>query len=368
MKKSFLQAAALVLIIFFPGCNSISYNIETGEGYSNLFKRSDGWTGGDIASSIPVSDSLVFWLFGDSWIGPVVENRHFNSTMINNVVAVQSSKKPDPDKIKFYYRTEAEKAGPLIVPPDNRGWFWLTGGGIMTDQGLALIAAQIEKVEGDSTVWGFRGVANYLILVKNPSEDPLTWKMDFKKIPFYETKADGSEKSFGSLQLRENGFIYIYGTELSKPEFDRFMMVARVQEKNLSDFGKWEFYGNGQWKSDFQEAERLCNHFGAEFSVSWQPYLKRYITIYTEMGLSDKIIMRTSRNPEGPWSEQKIVYITPEASQDSTFFCYAARGHQELSEKDEILVSYICNSSDFWKMAANADIYRPQFFRLKFSR
>ena len=76
--------------------------------------------------------------------------------------------------------------------------------------------------------------------------------------------------------------------------------------------------------------------------------------------------MRTANKPEGPWSPREVIYKAPESGWDKSYFCYAARGHAELSGKNDLLVSYICNSTDFWKMAANADIYRPKFIRIRF--
>ena len=68
------------------------------------------------------------------------------------------------------------------------------------------------------------------------------------------------------------------------------------------------------------------------------------------------------------WSAPRIVFRTPEMSWDKSYFCYAAKAHPELSrQEDELLVSYVCNADNFWKMAADARIYRPQFLRLKFS-
>jgi hypothetical protein len=82
--------------------------------------------------------------------------------------------------------------------------------------------------------------------------------------------------------------------------------------------------------------------------------------------MSAKIIMRTAERPEGPWSDPEIIYRAPEPSWDKTYFCYAAKGHPELSAPDELLVSYVCNSTDFAKMAGDARIYKPRFIRLKF--
>jgi len=366
MRRIILNGLVIMMALFSAGCRKTTFIVETDEAYNNLFDRTDGWSGGDVACSAPLSDSVILWLFGDSWIGPVVQNRHYNSQMINNVVAIQTGIEVRPDRIKFYYNENEGKASPLFIPPDGNGWFWLTGGGIMTEKGLALIAGQVAKVEGDSSVFGFRGVANYLLLVENPMDDPVNWKVVMKKIPFYEVKPDGTEISFGSLQLKKNGFIYVYGTELSKPESNRFMLLARTPEDHLSDFDEWEFYGDGAWHREFGKSGRLCDLFGAEYSVAWNPSMKKYITIYSEMGMSDKIIMRTSPKPEGPWSPQEVIYKAPESGWDKSYFCYAARGHAELSGKNDLLISYICNSTDFWKMAANADIYRPKFIRIRF--
>ena len=60
-------------------------------------------------------------------------------------------------------------------------------------------------------------------------------------------------------------------------------------------------------------------------------------------------------------------YKCPEMDWNSHYFCYAAKGHPELSlHKDELLVSYVCNADDFWKMAADPRIYRPKFIKVKF--
>ena len=144
--------------------------------------------------------------------------------------------------------------------------------------------------------------------------------------------------------------------------------MSNVFRDKIPDFNSWEFFSSDGWVKDFLKAERLCDHFGAEYSVSYQPYLKKYVTIYSELGMSESIIMRTSEKPEGPWSAQEIIYKTPETGWDKDYFCYAARGHQELSGNNELLISYVCNSFDFWKMAADTRIYRPRFIRIKFKK
>lgn len=368
MKRLFIWVAVVLLPWSCSRHVKPALQVETDEAYNVLFTRTDGWSGGDVACTVPLSDSVTLWLFGDSWIGPVVDNRHNDARMINNAVAVQLGKNANPDKLTFFYGQVDGKPASLFIPPDGRGFFWLTGGGILMRKGLVLMVSQIVKIEGDPSVFGFEGIGNYIFSIANPLDDPDHWQVEMKKMPFFEKSRDGSEISFGTPQFYKDGFIYVYGTLLRQPEMNRFMLLARVPEDHLMDFGQWEFYSGVTWQNDFKKASRLCDRFGAEYSVSWQPSLKKYITIYSELGMSEKIMMRTSLKPEGPWSEQEIVYTAPEADWDKDNFCYAARAHPELSGTGDLLISYICNSTDFWKMAADARIYRPKFVRIRFER
>ena len=84
--------------------------------------------------------------------------------------------------------------------------------------------------------------------------------------------------------------------------------------------------------------------------------------------MSDKILLRTAPNPEGPWSEQIEIYQTPETGWSKKYFCYAGRAHIELSGLNDLLVSYVCNSIDFSEMASDTRIYKPKFIRVKFEK
>lgn len=343
-----------------------AYEVGVDDAYDRMFTRSEGWTGGDIASTVPLSESLTLWLFGDSWVGRVFEDRHVQAEMINNAVALQAGKGASPDGLRFFYGTRNGKPAALFTPPDGRGFYWLSRGGIRTRDGLYLIVSQVVKKEGDSSVFGFEAVGNSLLFIDNPLDPPTLWRPEILEIPFFERTADGVEIDFGDPQFIEAGRIYIYGVAFDRPRGNRFMLLARAPESRLRDFSAWEFYGGGRWGSDFKKAEQLCDRFGAEFSVSYVPGIRKYVAIYSDLGMSDKIMMRMAPAPEGPWSEQEMVYQTPDPAKDKDYFCSAAKGHAALSGPDNLLVSYVCNSTDFWKMASDARIYRPRFIRILF--
>lgn len=366
--KLILLIGSIPLIILLTGCDRGKLNTftaEPDEAYNALFTRSEGWSGGDGAGTVSLSDKVTLWLFGDSWVGPVVENRHYNATMINNAVAIQYGTEAHRDKMHFYYGESDGKPAALFTPPDGDGFFWPSGGGMVIGKRVYLFLHHIKKVEGDTTVFGFEGAGTYIVKVENPMDEPDRWRTGMTRVPYYERTTKGVETSFGTPQFIRDGYVYIYGTRFNPPAFNRYLILARVPEDRLLDFDRWEFYAGTGWQPDYPKATPLCDQLGAEFSVSWQPKLKQFITVYTEMGMSDKIMLRTAPKPEGPWSAQRVVYDCPDSHLDKDYFCYAARCHPELSDRDELLISYVCNSTDFWKMAADTRIYRPKFIRVK---
>ena len=145
------------------------------------------------------------------------------------------------------------------------------------------------------------------------------------------------------------------------------MIVAMARpDEAMSDFAAWRFYGSEDWKADMKKSALLFNGSATECSVSYQPAIKKYVAIYTENGMSKNILMRTAPMPTGPWSKPDKIFQCPEVDWHEKYFCYAAKGHPEISAQDELIVTYVCNSMDFWQMVKDARIYRPRFLRIKF--
>ncbi|HEX3801115.1 MAG TPA: DUF5005 domain-containing protein [Verrucomicrobiae bacterium] len=348
--------------------SNISFTVEPAQDYNRLFYQESDWVGGDVAASVPLRDGNVLWLFGDSWIGSICEGRRSGeSKMVHNTIAIQEGLNPETARVNFFHGLHGYLPAAFIETADHVGYFWLTHGGIQTDDGLYLFASRIINRPGDNSVWGFKASGMTMAKITNVSAQPSEWRIEQIKIPWAEYDKGGSEKVFGMPMVRADGFIYIYGLEFDRKAHNRYLLVGRVKEGSLENFSAWEFYADGKWQSDFHQASRLADHLGAELSVSYLPRFKRYVLVYTENGLSEKIMLRSAVSPVGPWSEPTVIYRTPETGWDKTYFCYAAKAHPELSRADdELIVSYVCNSSDFGKMVNDARIYFPKFVRVKF--
>lgn len=366
MRQVFIMAILFLMCWTKLDADEWNYSIQTIPQYDALFTKEKGWTGADGAYSIALSDTKTLWLYSDSFIGSIFEGRHKDATMVNNTIGIQLGKDISTDCVKFFWQTAKDgKEASFITPSDNVGWFWLFHG-ILANEKLYLFLLQTIKTD-DKSVFGFQQTGTVLGEVDNPQDDPMTWRIHQYKVPFGRYTNKGNT-FFGSFLIKDEGYIYIYGAKEDWIIGTRGMIVASVQENEIKDFSKWRFFGNGQWKSDLNEATELFYGLASEYSISFQPMLQKYVAIYTENGMSRNIMMRFSNTPVGPWSEPEKIYECPDEKWHNTYFCYAAKAHPELSEPDDIVITYVCNSTDFWQMASDARIYRPKFLRLKFQK
>ncbi len=360
----------LVLVTGLPfGCASASlpkYSVEPLPEYNALFYNEKGWTGADGSYSVALSDSATLWLYSDTWIGDIVNGKHKNATMVNNSIALQRGKGPSTATVKFYWRrTEEGKPEAFVRPADGVGWFWIFDG-IVADEKLYLFLMQIIK-SGEKGVFGFKHIGTWLAEIENPQDEPLKWRITQYKIPYGRYSKNGN-LFFGSAVMRDGDFVYIYGgsEDWNKGMSGRGMIVARVPYNKMADFERWRFFSDGNWQADIAGISELFDGTATEYSVCYQPALKKCVTIYTECGMSKNIMMRFSPTPVGPWSSACKVYECPEQNWHKTYFCYAAKGHSEISAGNELIITYVCNSMDFWQMAKDTRIYWPRFLKIKF--
>jgi hypothetical protein len=328
-----------------------------------LFQNTDGWIGADGAHSFAVSDSKTVWLFSDTWVGKVRNQKRTDATMVNNTLAVQEGHGKNA-KVHFVVRKDAGgKPTAFITPADGKGFYWLQAGAMIEKKAI-LFLSQIEKT-GENSAFGFRQIGQWIGIIENPQADPLSWRIEQHKLD--NTLITPKRiLTWGAALMLDGDFLYIYGTDEDiKPRGpDRYLTLARVLVKQASDVGAWRYYAKGEWKRDFKEVERIANEMASEGSVTYIPALKHYALVYTQSGLSDKIRVRSAPDAWGPWSQPVNVYTCPDMSWDKRIFCYAAKAHGELTRANELIITYASNSFDFWHVASDARLYWPRFVRV----
>ncbi len=362
--KNYLCLFALLL---FAACASQpEIHVDSLPGYEALFENQKGWTGADGVYSVALADNLTLWLFGDTWVGDIRNNVHVNATIVNNSIALQQGLPPSGSKVDYFFgRTPGGKPAAFIHPADGRGWLWIYHG-ILTPRGLYLFLVQVERIEKPLAA-GFRLIGTWLAYVVNPGDPPQTWQIDHHRIP-WGNFSSAAATLFGSWVLKQGQWIYIYGTteDVVDGFHHKYMILARAPEGGLAKFDRWQFFTNGKWSTDYTGAGRLCDGMANEYSVSYLPALGKYIAVYSGSNRTDDMVARFAPNPWGPWDDPVSLYRCPEARRDPSIICYAAKGHPEISQApNELIITYIANSTDFDTMLNDAGLYRPRFVRVR---
>ncbi len=145
-----------------------------------------------------------------------------------------------------------------------------------------------------------------------------------------------NEPEFGTASFVSNGTLYAYGCGIPSNSFDYGCRLGKANPSSAQDRSAWTFYaGNGNWSSNVSDAVSVFSGGG---SVSWNNYLQQYITVYSQP-FSQNVLIRTSPNPEGPWSGILLAFV---ALPPATGNVYDAHAHSEydVNGGQTIFVSY----------------------------
>ena len=120
-----LIAGLVLFVVLLLGCASTpppGYSVEPLPEYDALFTRTEGWTGADAVYSVALSDDVTLWLYGDTWIGDIVDGKHKGATMVNNTIGLQRGKDPATASVKFFWgKMKEDKPATFIRPADGTG-------------------------------------------------------------------------------------------------------------------------------------------------------------------------------------------------------------------------------------------------------
>ena len=282
-------------------------NVREAPDLNSLFERQDGWIGGDGAVSVLLAPGRTLWLFSDTWVGKVRDGRRFDATIVNNTVAVQEAS-GNKAAVRFYIRRDPNnKPQAFLTPQNGPGWFWLQAA-TFDNQRLYVFLTQVERTNSPGS-FGFRLAAQSLGVVGNPLETPTQWRVEQLKLPFAEFGSK-HDVTFGAAVLQQHEFLYIYGVDDIPQALGRYkyMILARAPRASIFEFSTWQFFADGRWIRDSKKATRLVGGVANDYSVTYYPQLKCYVLVYTEYGLSSRILARTAPAPWGPWSEAALIY------------------------------------------------------------
>jgi len=360
-KAATILAVATAMAMLHAVANDFSFRVSPAPEWNQMFQRTNGWLGADVAYSVLLADNKTLWVFGDTFVGQIRAGKRIQPRMIHSSIAIQQL----GEQPRFYYPVDKKRSPQsFIKSPGPKSYFWLDDG-VRTGQGLCLFMQQVDTV--NNSVWGFKCVGTWLASIENPDAPPAHWKISTRKLPFTGFPG-GQDVVLGCEILQSGDYIYIYGySSQTNSSAQKNLILARAPKNEPGNPDLWEFYSNGGWTMDFDKTTPIFSGAGAEGSVSWQPFLKKFVYVYS-VEIWGEIAMRTADAPEGPWSAPTKLYQCPDMKISPHVFCYAAKGHPELSATNELLISYAANSDSVSEVLNDTRLYWPRFIRVTFEK
>jgi hypothetical protein len=110
--------------------------------------------------------------------------------------------------------------------------------------------------------------------------------------------------------VRDGGYVYLYACPDNGFSYE--CMVARAREEQATDGASYQFRTTGGWSSDFSAATIVMNGARDELSVSFNPYLQRWLAVHLfGFNASSELHLRTAPKPEGPWEPFGVIPLPP---------------------------------------------------------
>ena len=362
MKKHCYETLLLLAILLFPEFQSDAQ----GQAVKKIslkpeFSYSEGWLGGDGALSVQLSDTKVLWIFSDSFVSnnPNASKRKRASDMVANTIAISSFDK-DQIHTQYFWRKSSRKHHPFFEPDSSTYKFWPAWAFMKNDTVFVLMVKVGEKENPQpDDLFNFRIAGTSLAVVTNLDvEDPLQWNI--KLIPYSDIYPDETLTQVGT----DENYMYVV------KNFDRENFLTRISLSSLlSPKESVEYWATDmEWKKGSTGKDRsIIFTEQANGSLEYYPELEHWIYVYGPNFLSNEIKYRVSKKITGPWSESRVLYVTPEQtvghpSYDTRHFCYLARTHSIFYDgaKRKLLITYDCNSTDFSHQIESDSIYIPQ--------
>jgi len=366
--------------------------------WDRAFTRTKGWTGADGAYSVDL-EGRTLWLYSDTWVGTVAKGKHApGSRLVNNTIGVHTTpargSPPKPESLRFRWGPKTDEGHPSawIIPDparvplqgpdkDAKSWYWILDGEVVRvrrdRRRLVFFLAHIGKRPNATGVWSFESVGGAIAIVDNHDDDPARWRIEQHPLPHAigrrdpRTKKGAVPTSWGAAvwadrdPRREADLLYIWGIRETAP-LDKKLLIARVDAASTENPSSWRFFDGKSWSSTPGDARPIAGGLVNELSVDQVEHAgkSRFVMVHSEPVFGPRIFVRTARSPEGPWSDRRAVHHITGLDAKAQHFPYAAKGHAHLSRAGELLITYVVNSHDFWKMVGDASIYRPRFVRV----
>lgn len=323
---------------------------------TEFFRRTSGWVAGDGASSIPLSDGRVLWLFGDSHIDDYDADAGTIPCLFQVRNAAMVHHKNDLRHSQTLLSHKPDNRSLFQHPADNRLWFWPVSGFQHGDT-IYIYLTLLQKA-GDGGPLGFKAIGHYWGKMKFPELE----------VAAYVALPASNGIDFGCGFVIEGRYIYAFGNKQDFLESGVYVARFKIREPHRD----WAYWDGKSWNANVTNAVVIGR--GASTSVNVCKVKDKYLLTTSQFSVGcdqgKEIYVSTSSSPTGPFSPRKKIFTLDDTVQGHFPFFYLPVAHPEfINDKNELLVTYSINGYEpCFPSCVNGraipDHYRPKAIRI----
>ncbi|HXY78650.1 MAG TPA: DUF4185 domain-containing protein [Candidatus Acidoferrales bacterium] len=293
-------------------------------GFSALFQGYSVWLYGDTFLANPNADGRG--LISDSWSYTTDLNAQDGITGFQE--RLDPAGAPSmilPETAAEYAFNQAHNGNPCQTQPCGARWaLWPSTVVSDTANNRALVFYGVVYALPGS--FNFQGLGSSVAVWQDFNQQPQRPRFNPAVVAGHsDLMFNQNEPGFGTAAFISAGTLYIYGCGVPANSADKGCRLAKVDPGSVLDPSAWTYYArSGNWSSQLSDAVSVIPDVNI-MSVSWNSYLQQYVAVYSQL-FSQNVMMRTSPNPEGPWSREVTAFV---AQQPASGNVYDAHAHAE---------------------------------------
>ncbi|PKN18949.1 MAG: hypothetical protein CVU71_09170 [Deltaproteobacteria bacterium HGW-Deltaproteobacteria-6] len=336
------------------------------------FPYQDGWYGADSAYSIALDNQRTLWLFGDTFVSEdkTRKDRIGMDVVLGTTLAVSTCSENAAFKIRYHLK---KKNGKFVSSFGENEWLWPQDPFIA--QGVLYIPLLvIQGLPDAQPPFNFKIAGLRIARIKDfQAVDPHLWPVDY--LDWTRAIAAGVEALATTSVFHEN-YLYVYPLYRHKEGNTLISgnILARIAIDHLDKPENYLEYWTGRgWQKELKSTEVKIIFPGvSELSVRYHAEDGQWLAVYlSPENKGHQLLYQTAPSPEGPWNRpaaliKTIAEVDPASPlYHPQTFCYAGKEHRQFTNSRNLVVTYVCNSSEDMGsqesfLRKNLFLYRPQ--------
>lgn len=347
------------------------------------------WLGADVASSIPLADGRIVWIFGDTLLGSVrddcppparycdrdVREDEADGMIASSLAIMRRGPGGAPLPIEPFWPRADGDAAPVLPALAPGEFLWPMA---ITRVGDTLVVSASRHTRAS----GLHSLGSVLLRVRNPGDPPAAWRWEAAPVAeSHPASAERPQLTWMTALVPDGDWIHVFGERAVPFASETLLARFRASDAHGADWTpRLEFLSDGgrRWLPAYDPARAftLPGLPGTtEATVHWDRRLG-WCT-FRIPPFAFEIRLYTAGALAGPWRDRGVVYQLPARwsaprRPDGTprYAAYAVKAHPWLGDGSDVVLTYNVNLLDgtYESAAAAAEredaFYVPQVVRV----